>query len=313
MRTTIVCFLIFLTSWSRAEVNVKVQIRPYTNVSSVDRVSLAHVAELEGVSSVIVDELNKIILSDSPSRGEKRIFSNNAIADATRKHGKQRLWQLIVPRKVVIENMGPSISEQAMRDELLTHWKALCAGCDLVIKDIQMPIIPQDLTDVPWTLEKEAKLPRGRFAHKILFSRPDRQAGIFWVSGQLEIRKKVPVARRVISINSRLTKEDFDFQFRDVTYATDSTPITEEEIIGQAARLSMNAESIIWSNSLLREKAVRRGDVVRATVDESGWQVTLQSVAEQDGFVGDTINLRNPQSRKLITGKVTGIGEVKIQ
>jgi flagella basal body P-ring formation protein FlgA len=113
-------------------------------------------------------------------------------------------------------------------------------------------------------------------------------------------------------MGTRVSEEDFKFEWRDVTFATDTSP-TAKEIIGQAAKFTMNANDIIWRGSLMREKAVQRGEIVKVQTGEPGWEISIQARAEQDGFAGDTISLRNLQTNKVISGRVTGSGEVQVR
>jgi flagella basal body P-ring formation protein FlgA len=75
----------------------------------------------------------------------------------------------------------------------------------------------------------------------------------------------------------------------------------------------MNAGDIVWRGSLVREKAIQRGELVRVVSGEGNWSVSVQAKTEQDGFLGDTVNLRNVQTNKLISGRVIGRGEVEVQ
>ena len=52
---------------------------------------------------------------------------------------------------------------------------------------------------------------------------------------------------------------------------------------------------------------VRKGQVVLLTVGTpGGLQVTLRSEAQQDGRLGEAIQLRNPESGRVMSGIVTG-------
>ncbi|MCB0350807.1 MAG: flagellar basal body P-ring formation protein FlgA, partial [Bdellovibrionales bacterium] len=154
--------------------------------------------------------------------------------------------------------------------------------------------------------------PRGNFAQKLLVTGQDGRNQTFWINGLIEVTKRVPVLVRSTPMSTRFTEDDFQFQMRDITFATDTTP-TPKEIIGQQAKYTMNANDIIWRGSLVREKAVQRGEIVKVSVANENWEISVQARTEQDGYVGDTVNLRNLQSNRIITGRVIGSGEVEIR
>jgi flagella basal body P-ring formation protein FlgA len=39
----------------------------------------------------------------------------------------------------------------------------------------------------------------------------------------------------------------------------------------------------------------------------------MSVVAQQDAMIGDVINLKNPKTNNLLTGQVTGFGEVELR
>jgi flagellar basal body P-ring formation protein FlgA len=97
-----------------------------------------------------------------------------------------------------------------------------------------------------------------------------------------------------------------------VTFARDSTAF-DGEIVGRKARQAIAAQDILYAGMLEKEKALKRGDPVKVALGEGEWEVILMGVAEQDGFIGDTVKVRNPRSQQVIVATVTARGEVRAQ
>jgi flagellar basal body P-ring formation protein FlgA len=291
---------------------IEIKVLPYTRVTKLEKIRLIDIVAHENLTDDQVREFSKIELGDAPRLGEQRIFTNKIIADAIRQNVIQRQWALQIPHQVIVENRGYEISEETVRQELNSRWQTLCADCRLEIKNIQLPIISSEYANTPWFLEYEEKMPRGHFAQKLIMTKADGKPAIYWVNGQLEIRRKVPVLNRSVSAATRLTNEDFTLDWRDVTFATDSAP-TPKEIIGQETKYMLNNGDIIWRGALVREKAVQRGEIVRVITGDDVWNISMQAKTEQDGFVGDIVNVRNLQTNKLISGRVVGRGEIEVQ
>ena len=309
----IVCvFGVWGTGVAFASEPLMLKIKSYNRIFEGDRISLLDVVEREGLKGEVEKKLSTIHLGDAPNVGEERVYTNKALADAIRRSGIKKQWGLQIPRQIVIENKGYDLNRDSVESELLANWRTLCSDCQLKVKSLQLPALAKELAHQPWSIENDGKLPRGSFAVRMLVKSDSGRSNVLWINGQLEVRMKVPVLTRAVAMNTRFNEADLTMELRDVTFATDTTP-TASEVVGQRARFSMNANDIIWRGSILREKAVQRGQLVKVSVGDENWQVSLQAVTEQDGFVGDTISLRNPQTNRLLTGKVVASGEVEIR
>lgn len=305
--------LLFLSAPAvHAGQHIEIKVLPYIRIEKGDKITLLDIVSRKNIPTEIESELAAITLADAPKLGEQRVFKNSVVAGALRQSSTHRDWVLQIPREVVVENRGFEISEEAIRQELNSRWKTICGECQLDIKNLQLPVISAEYKNTPWFIENDEKLPRGHFAQKIILTKPDGRPVIYWVNGQLEIRKKVPVLSGSIVSSTRLTDADFSLDWRDVTYATDSAA-DAKDIVGQQTKFMMNSGDILWRGSLVREKAVQRGEIVRVISGDGSWKISITAKTEQDGFVGDTVNLRNVQTNKLISGRVVSRGEVEVQ
>jgi flagella basal body P-ring formation protein FlgA len=309
-----ICILTSSLSFAADVSSLQVNVRPYNRVFENAKVSLLDVVDRESIDSLTQEQLAAVVLGDAPKMGEQRVYSNTAIADAIRGVSGKKTWSVKIPRQVVVDNRGYQIDQETVEKELLQRWQKACEDCRLRITALRLPAVPEWVQASPWDLpsDERSRLPRGHFSQKLMATGASGQPQIFWINGTLEVTKRVPVLNRSTPLGTRITEEDFTFEWRDVTQATDTTP-EAKEIVGQQTKFSMNANDVIWRGSLVREKAVRRGEMVRVITAESGWEVTLQARTEQDGFVGDTVNLKNLQTNKMITGRVTAAGEVEIR
>lgn len=288
------------------------KVRSYNRVFQTQKISLLDLVDQNEISLKTKKKLSQIFLGDAPKIGEQRIYSGRVIATAIRKNLGKKNWILKIPHQVIVENRGYQIDHETVENELLARWASLCQDCQIRIKSLQLPALPAWVSESRWEIENDNRLPRGAFSQKLIITPAEGRNQIFWINGNAEIRKKVPVLTRSTPMGTRLTEDDFQFEWRDVTYATDTAP-QGVEIIGHQAKFTMNANDILWRGSLVREKAVQRGEIVSVLIGDENWKISMQARTEQDGFVGDTINLRNLQTNRVITGRIVGQGEVEIR
>lgn len=308
-------FIAFFTVTALAT-TTQLKVKSYLKIDGGDKIYLHQLLETKDISSDLLKQLQHISLGSAPALGEQRVFTNKAIAQALRSQATLKKVSLVIPGQVVVENRGYELNEEAMKQELISRWQSLCSECELTVKHLRLPILPTHLKNQPWVIETDARLPKGHFTQKLFVTHENGQKSIFWVTGELSIRKLVPVATRSLNMGQRLSEEDFRWEWRDVSHAIDGVP-TQKQIAGQKIRLPVQVGDILFSGNIEREKAVRRGDIVQVSTGEpdgtSPWQVTLDAVTEQDGYVGDIVNVRNRQTNKVVSAQVVAPGKVVVQ
>lgn len=323
MRRTIESFILtlalFLAILSRADASVgeeTLRLRSYVKVEEAGAVRLSQLVDVPAgykfPKSFDPSVLDAVTLGSGPALGEQRIYSSKIIAQAIRSNNELTKLKFVIPNQVKVENRGYELAEDLVKNELLDSWKASCTDCQIEMKRLQLPILPADLKNKPWRIEISNQVPKGNFSQRLFVSAENGQESTFWISGQIAIRKLAPVLNRALQFGQRIEKGDYRWEWRDVTFATDGFP-DEKSIEGQKMQLTANSGDILFYRMMAREKAVQRGEVVRVQVGEGQWQVSLEAVTEQDGYVGDTVNLRNRQTNRMISGVVVSRGEVVIK
>lgn len=72
------------------------------------------------------------------------------------------------------------------------------------------------------------------------------------------------------------------------------------------------AGTVLRSYDIKRSLMVRKGQTALMTVGQgAGFQITVRLEAQQDGYLGEQIRLRNPESGRLLSGVVTGPNAVR--
>ncbi len=314
---------VFLTLFSlmfaKAEgVEPRLEVRGYVAIADQIQITLKDVARFEAMDANDVQALSEVVIANAPKLGEKRsITSREMITLLKSKSANLKGWngskiKMQIPSTITIENVGASIDENKLKTDLVSAWQKLCSECQFNIKQIQTPKIDPKFQNSPWQL-KSVALPRSSFSVAIEILGEEGQVNpMYWVSGSAEQLKKVPVATRAIYFAERLELGDFKWEWRDVSLAQDGIPLASE-MTGKRLRGSIRAGDILWRASIEKEKALNRGEYVRVLVGEPLWQVSLMGLAEQDGFIGDTVKVKNPKTSKILSGVVTAKGEVSVQ
>ncbi len=307
---TLLLGLIFF--FAHAEEGV-IRVSSHVEVNSRDPLLLGQILQFQHVPDHLMQELNKIPLGDAPAMGEVREFSNVAISSLLRLHlPSQADYRLVIPSRVVIAAQPLKMDEKSVTDILVRHWQNRCRGCRVEIENLSVPRWEAHRSQLRWSLDLKDQIPRGSFSVMLRVESDSSQSTTYWVRGQLRILTKTPVARRSLAIGERLTAEDFEWRESDVTHAVDGVP-TEEDLVGKVLSRATRARDIIWLGALVREKALKRGDLVKVRAREGSWEITTSAIADSDGYEGDVVNVRNPKSNRVYSAIVRGSGWVEIQ
>ncbi len=131
-------------------------------------------------------------------------------------------------------------------------------------------------------------------------------------------RQRVAVARVSFRRDHVLTESDVQFESRFLAKLKDEPE--EAQVIGRRPRRSVEPGEILSLRDLQdplpqeRPLVVKARDRVRVTAVSGVARVTLRTAeAMQPGRVGDVIQVKNLDSDRVISGKVTAAGQVEIQ
>lgn len=290
-------------------------VRPLTQVAQSKSITMSDVAEFHDISEATAAEVGQMKLAEGPKAGEHIEFSGSSISTLLRDH---KVWRatgkptFTIPSRVVIENIGSQPTEAQVRMELIQKWQTQC-DCRVELTEISMPKVDKWQDGMNWRIRFPSEAARGSFTVALeLRNREDVTIQTLWVRGQANHFRSVPVAKRQLNIGERVQPDDYQFTDREITFARDAVP-DPQEIVGRRLRQSVAANGILFAGLLERERALRRGDQVKLSIGEDDWEIAMVGVAEQDGFVGDMVKVRNSRSNQMITAVVTGRGEVKVQ
>lgn len=85
-----------------------------------------------------------------------------------------------------------------------------------------------------------------------------------------------------------------------------------DQVVGTTTTRSVQANSVIFTNMVKAADAVRNGDNVVIKATAGSLTVRIKGQALQDGAIGEQIQVRNTQSRRIIRAIVIAPGQVEV-
>lgn len=150
----------------------------------------------------------------------------------------------------------------------------------------------------------------------------------FWLNGELVktattrfevvVNQSVLVLSRFVPLGTAITADMVTVQRRPVSVT--GLLSQQQDVLGTEAIRDLTAGTVLSGNMVRVARSVRptpiikTRDLVLVTLSSPGLNISLpDAVAMQDGQIGDSIRVMNPNSRAIISAVVVGPGHVEIR
>lgn len=280
-------------------------------VSSTSVISVFQVAELKELTGHAFTEIAKMPLAESGVGQEVLTLSGEDVSKKLRElvRSSDSLKKLNpsfkIPNEIRIRIRKDDYSsleiEKSLRNILLSR----CVACSFQIRLNALPKMGLRDEGIDW----DQQIKYGSFML------PIRVNGGFsnkWITGTLRVQKNAPVAKKLIRFGERIQADDIETHETDITYLKEETPDISQ-IVGLVANRSLSPRAPILLSDLQREPAARRGQMVKALVGNQSFEVSVNASAEENGFIGDLIKIKNTETQKVMSAIVIEKGVVKVQ
>ena len=127
-----------------------------------------------------------------------------------------------------------------------------------------------------------------------------------------EAHKMVWFSKRHILKNQMITRNDIEVKLTDVLASHFDFFHGSQQLDGMIAKRTIKLNAPIFSHDLIRPKSVKRNDKVSIIATTSNFRVTSKGMALEDGFVGDSIKVKNLTSQRVIVARIKSAGVVVI-
>jgi flagella basal body P-ring formation protein FlgA len=294
-------------AWGRPEVIFPAE----AEVSNTEMISVFQVAELKDLTGVAFSEIAKMPLVDKVEKQESLVLSGREVSKKLRALVKNSdVLKKInpsfkIPVEIRIRIRHEGFSKTELENSLMNVLVSRCQACSFKIHFNALP----KLAHSNWSIDWDQEIKYGSF---MIGVREADQFSNKWLTGTVRVQKSVPVAKKMIRFGERLQSEDLEILETDVTYVKEETPEVSQ-IVGLLANRTLTPRAPILMSDLKREPAARRGQVVRALVGDNDFEVSINAFAEETGFVGDLIRIKNQETQKTMSAIVVDKGVVKVQ
>ncbi len=128
----------------------------------------------------------------------------------------------------------------------------------------------------------------------------------------VKIFDQVLVATRPLARGTPLTRDDVHLVERDLSALPFGYVLDPAKVVGRQLKQPLTAGSVLLPAQIEGRRLVHRGESVMIIGNSAGLTVRMQGQAMGDGAAGDWIKVRNPLTKKEVSGQVTPEGQVQV-
>ena len=209
---------------------------------------------------------------------------------------------------------APSSLQQQINDAINLYVEETHNGG---FEQIEVDIQPVDtrlrLSDCESALELEHR-PRnrstGRLTFKVSCANPENWT--IHVPVTIQAFDNIVVSDLPIAKGTHLRPSDLRLELRDVSRLYGGYFKTIDELVGFVARRPIPAEQVMNPALVDPAKMVNRGERVVIIGEGHGLSIRTTGLAMEDGAFGELIRVRNTSSDKVVEGRITAPGQIKV-
>jgi flagella basal body P-ring formation protein FlgA len=293
---------------------------PADNTVNGPRILLGDIANVAPDTDSEADaELARLLeaadLGPAPAPGQKLTLRRQQLEQRLIESGapvNDARW--IIPQAVALTGAGNPpdadlpkrvISDYLARSEPWAsgRWEILS------VTSASPPALPEGA--VEWRFSPQPSSNPNYLSGTVYFTVDGREAGRLRVTAQIDLQVAALVAARDLPRGHVLAEEDLSESYAPFARARGALRDVSQAA-GQTLRVSVRAGSPVRDRDLVRTAMVSKGETVSIIAQSGGLKVTALGQAREDGALGETITVINQDSRKTISAKVIGPGQVEV-
>ncbi|MFN7455682.1 MAG: flagellar basal body P-ring formation chaperone FlgA [Pseudobdellovibrionaceae bacterium] len=309
----LVLVILFFSTMAQAE-RLDVQIKSQASVRVGEPVRLGEISDLSDFQKPLVQKLYDLVIAEAvPAESTIQIESRTLAQEIRSKLSFQDLQQIAlrIPEVVQIKARRNFISESSLRRQIYEEVERYCGSCEVIYTDLKIPEIQGSSEILGFQLETQSVRQPGSFLLPLVIETSQGKQQLY-VQGRMQWWKEAPIAKRMIQFGQRIQINDLEMKKINIGFVKDATP-SLQDLVGRVSARTITIGQNLTYQDLKKEAAVERGQTVKLLIGSDLMEITSSAVAEETGFLGDVIRVKQPETKKIISGVLVEKGVVKVQ
>ena len=216
--------------------------------------------------------------------------------------------------RVIVERASQEIERDEIEDAIIAslRQKGLTENLEISMRRFQKIHVATDQFASIGVEHLTYESDNGRFIANLTAPANHPSAQRFRVSGRVHKLKSIPIINKRLRRSDPIKKDDIEWMEFRISKLKKDTILDEEDLIGMAAKRTIREKFPVRLSEIRKPILITKGGLVTIHLTTSTMWLTSQGKALQEGSRGDTIQIKNIQSKKTIEARVTGINNVSV-
>ena len=122
----------------------------------------------------------------------------------------------------------------------------------------------------------------------------------------------VAITKRKIGRKQHISRENLFIARRDTTRMRGMAFSSIDDLKGMTTIAPVRANTILTDHMVEIPPTVKQGSLVKLIVERSGFKIVTKGLAQQSGYKGDVIKVKNINSKKMLYGSIINSDSVNV-
>ncbi|HHU51965.1 MAG TPA: flagellar basal body P-ring formation protein FlgA [Firmicutes bacterium] len=280
-----------------------------------EEILLWDIARIQGKKSQDLSNLARISLGRAPRSGQARWLYRSYVEYVLERSGwPEHVYDLEMPAKTKVLGASQEVSAAQFLTAVEDFFreKADEAWTEFRVEPVRIPdrisVSPGEIR-LTVAEDKEVYAP-GPLTLRVIVALNGKEVRTVPVTVRLHIKAHVLVAKRPLGKFETIFSEDLTTELREVRPGEEVARLPEPGKYRVTRALRQG--EVVKRKDLQLVPEVVKGSKVGLTVNSGSLRLSLVGLAVEDGWLGDTIRVKNIDSNQIIMAKVTGAGQVEV-
>ena len=122
----------------------------------------------------------------------------------------------------------------------------------------------------------------------------------------------VAITKRKIGRKQQISRENLFIARRDTTRMRGMAFSSIDDLKGMTTIAAVQANTILTDHMVEIPPTIKQGSLVKLIVKRSGFEIVTKGLAQQTGYKGDVIKVKNVNSKKMLYGTIINSDSINV-
>jgi flagella basal body P-ring formation protein FlgA len=279
------------------------------------KIVLADIAVIQPAGDE-ADKIGQLPVTAAPAPGTAKELTTVTVITSLRNRPEVADVDWQGSETIVVQRKGNRVTQEQLQKIIADYLQenvAKLPKADIRFSAVKVPealILP--MGELKWRVTPSNPDIMGSSSFSIFFTVDGKPAGNCLVRGKLEAMADVATAIVTLHKGDLITADKISMERRSLD-RLDNPILNKEQLIGKQMERTLTVGKPIEQKDIAAPAVIKDGEMVKMIARKGSLQISTSGIAKTDGRLGETIQVKNIGSSKLVHCRVDGPGIVSVE